>query len=166
MLQQHHGGGDGVILEILVVGPALADGTEPGQHHAGLHQTGLVIPVELGDDVQEFQGLLAVGGADNGEALGVELGDEHAGLAGRGDIALALGEDEELIVLGDGVYVGGDGVAGLERTVGEAGLIKGPLQHGHAGIAVLEIVLDVAVPGYLNERHKFVPPKLNFLWLI
>ena len=37
---------------------------------------------------------------------------------------------------------------------------------GDNGIAVLEIVLDVAVPGYLNERHKFVPPKLNFLWLI
>ena len=57
-------------------------------------------------------------------------------------------------MLGDGVYVGGNGVAGLERTVGEAGLIKGLLQHGHAGIAVLEIVLDVAVPGYLNERHS------------
>ena len=56
-------------------------------------------------------------------------------------------------MLGDGVHVGGNGVAALERAVGEAGLVEGPLQHGYAGIAVLEIVLDVAVPGYLNERH-------------
>ena len=160
VLQQHHGGGDGVVLKVLVIGPALRDGAEAGQYHAGLYQTGLVVVVELSDDVQELQRLLAVGGAGDGEALGVELRDEHAGLVdvpgltGRGDIALALGEEEQLVVFGDGVDVGGDGVAGLQGAMGEAGLIKGVLQHGYTGEAVLEIVLDVAVPGYLNERHS------------
>ena len=45
-----------VVLEILVVGPALRDTVEPGQYHAGLHQAGLVVVAQLGDDVEKLQG--------------------------------------------------------------------------------------------------------------
>ena len=42
----------------------------------------------------------------------------------------------------------------MQGAMGESVLIKGVLKHGYTGEAVLEIVLDVAVPGYLNERHS------------
>ena len=114
--------------------------------------------------MEELQGLLAVGGAGDGESLRVKLGDKDAGLldvpglTGGGHITLALGEDEELVMLGHGVDIRSDGAAGLQGAVGEVGLIELTLQNGHTGVAVDKVILDAAVAGHLDLRHVLLPP--------
>ena len=96
--------------------------------------------------------------------LGIKLRDEHAGLhnvpglTGGGHVALALGEDEQLIVLLHRVDVRGHGAAGLQGAVGKVGLVELPFQHRHLGKAVDKVVLHITVTSYLDLRHGSFPP--------
>ena len=70
--------------------------------------------------MDDLHGLLGVGGAVEGDALFVEVGDKDGDLgdvehtAGGDDVALAGGDEEHLIVLLTGIQLGGEIRTGLQ----------------------------------------------------
>ena len=149
VLQHHHlldvGAG-----EVLLIMPRLGHAAETGQAHMRLTEAGLVIVVELGDEVDDLHRLLGVGSAVEGEGLLIKVGHKHGDLldvehaAGGDDVALARGHQEDLIVLLPGIGLRGEVRAGLEGHPLHGGVLVGALQDAHAGHAVGILVLDIS----------------------
>ena len=116
----------------------------------GLLQAGLVVIVELGDEVDDLHGPLGISRAVEGNALLVEIGHEHGDLrdvehpTGGDDVALAGGDQEHLIVLLAGIQLDGENRAGLQGNALHGSVLISTLQNAHTGNTVNIIVLDIS----------------------